>query len=107
MPNEKERDFRRKPIAFLGEAAFTMALLDVTSPPLKACFLQGHGEHRINSGDELDGYLKFASILQENHIQIEPLSLLGTNPVPIDCNLLVIAGPRETIPNLELDKIGK
>ena len=105
IPNEKEREFRRKPIAFLGETAFTMALLDVTSPPLKACFLQGHGEHRINSGDELDGYLKFASILQQNHMQIEPLSLLGTNPVPMDCNLLVIAGPRETIPNLELDKI--
>jgi hypothetical protein len=104
-PNEKEREFRRKPIAFLGETAFTMALLDVTSPPLKACFLQGHGEHQINSGDERDGYLKFASILQQNHIQIEPLSLLGANLVPMDCNLLVIAGPRETLPDPELDKI--
>jgi ABC-type uncharacterized transport system involved in gliding motility auxiliary subunit len=105
VPNEKEREFRRKPTAFMGETAFTMALLDVTSPPLKACFLQGHGEHRIDSGDELDGYLKFASVLQQNRLQIEPLSLLGTNTVPIDCNLLVIAGPRETISDLELNKI--
>jgi hypothetical protein len=107
VPNEKEREFRRKPTAFAGEAAFTMALLDVTSPKtLKACFLQGHGEHQMDSGDDRDGYLKFASILDhQNCIQVEPLSLLGTNTVPMDCNLLVIAGPRETIPDLELEKI--
>lgn len=108
VPNEKEREFQRKPTAFLGESAFTMALLDVTSPrPLKACFLQGHGEHQADSGDELAGYLKFASILRQNYIQVEPLSLLGTNTVPMDCNLLVIAGPREVIPDLELEKIEK
>ena len=106
VPNEKEREFRRKPTAFVGETAFTMVLLDVTSPkPLKACFLQGHGEHRIDSGDDQAGYLKFASVLHQNYIQVEPLSLLGTNTVPMDCNLLVIAGPRETIPDLELEKI--
>jgi ABC-type uncharacterized transport system involved in gliding motility auxiliary subunit len=105
QPNEKEREFRRKPTAFMAETAFTMALLDVTSPPLKTCFLQGHGEHRIDSGDELDGYLKFASVLQQNNLRIELLSLLGSNTVPLDCNLLVIAGPRETISDLELNKI--
>ena len=89
----------------MGETAFTMALLDVTSPALRAYFLQGHGEHRLDSGQELDGYLKFASILRQNHIEIEPLSLLGTNTVPSDCNVLVVAGPREAISGLELDKI--
>ena len=106
VPNEKEREFRRKPTAFLGESVFTMALLAVTSPkPLKACFLQGHGEHQIDSGDAQDGYQKFATILHQNYIQVEPLSLLGTNVVPPDCNLLVIAGPKQTIPDLELEKI--
>jgi hypothetical protein len=106
VPNEKEREFRRKPTAFLGESAFTMALLDVTSPkPLKACYLQGHGEHQIDSGDDQAGYLKFGSVLYQNNIQVELLSLLGTNSVPADCNLLVIAGPRETISDLELGKI--
>ena len=105
-PDERNCEFRRKPTAFLGEMAFTAALLDVTSPkPLKAYFLQGHGEHQIDSGDELAGYLKFASILHQNYIQSEPLSLLGTNAVPMDCNLLVIAGPREAIPDAELEKI--
>jgi len=98
----------RKPTAFLGEIAFTGALLDVTSSKvLKACFLQGHGEQQIESGDEVWGYLKFASILQQNCIQPETLSLAGTNGVPSDCNLLVIAGPRDVIPSDELEKIGE
>jgi hypothetical protein len=106
-PNEKqERHFIRKITGFLGEIAFTAALLDVTSPKLlKACFLIGHGEHQIDSGDEVTGYLKFASVLRQDNIQAETLSLLGTNAVPMDCNLLVIAGPRTVIPELELGKI--
>ncbi len=96
----------RKPAAFLGEIAFTQALLDVTSSKaLKAYFLKDHGEQLIDSGDEVWGYLKFAYILQQNCIQPETLSLVGTNTIPPDCNLLVIAGPRDAIPNDELDKI--
>jgi hypothetical protein len=105
-PEGKQPFFRRKPAAFLGEMVFTAALLDVTSTrSLKACFLQGHDEHQFDSGDALAGYLKFASILQQNCIKPEPLSLTGTNGVPLDCNLLVIAGPRDLIPDTELDKI--
>ena len=105
-PGEAGLKFERKPAAFLGEIAFSGALLDVTSSrPLKAYFLQGHGEHQIDSGDEVMGYLKFASILQQNCIKPEPLSLLGTNGVPSDCNLLVVAGPRDVIPGVELDKV--
>jgi hypothetical protein len=105
-PGAKDLSFRRKPTAFLGEMAFTTALLDVTSSrSLKAYFLQGHGEHDISSGDERLGYLKFASILQQNCIQPEPLSLLGTNVVPADCNLLVIAGPQNAPDEIELNKI--
>jgi ABC-type uncharacterized transport system involved in gliding motility auxiliary subunit len=105
-PDDKGPGLTRKPTAFLGEIAFTGALLDVTSnKPLKAYFLQGHGEHQIDSGDEQLGYLKFASILQQNHVQTVPLSLLGTNVVPRDCNLLVIAGPQDAIFDAELAKI--
>ena len=105
-PDAKELSFRRKPTAFLGEMAFTTALLDVTSTrPLKAYFVQGHGEHDISSGDERLGYLKFASILQQNCIQPEALSLLGTNVVPADCNLLVVAGPQNALDEVELNKI--
>jgi len=106
VPGKAELTFQRKPAAFLGEIAFTAALLDVTSlKPLKACFLYGHGEHQMDSGDKVTGYLKFASILQQNYIHPVPLSLLGTNTVPSDCSLLIIAGPKDVIPRAELEKI--
>jgi hypothetical protein len=108
VQNEKELEFTRKPTLFEGERAFTSALIAVTSPkPFKACFLTGHGEHRIDSDDEQYGYVKLATMLQtENYIQVQPLSLLDTNhPVPSDCNLLVIAGPRTAIEAPELEII--
>ncbi len=86
VPNEKDREFRKKPTAFEGERMFTDAIFAVTSAKeMNAYFLQGHGEHSISS-DETFGYLKFASIAKQNSIQPIPLSLLGTNSVPSDCN---------------------
>lgn len=104
---EKEREFRRKPVAFNGELMFTSMLLAVTNPkPFEAYFLQGHGEPSLADSGET-GYLKFAALLQQNYIAVKPLELLGDNPVPADCNLLIIAGPRTMFSNLELQKIGQ
>ena len=106
MPNEKERTFLKKPVSFAGERAFTAALIAVTNPkPLKACFLSTHGEHRFDSSDELRGYAKFALLVQQNYVKVEPLSLLGTNDVPLDCNLLIIAGPTTALLDIELQKV--
>jgi len=104
IPNEKEREFRRKPVAFRGEEMFTSMLLAITNPkPFEAYFLQGHGEPSLTDSSET-GYLKFAAVLAQNYIQLQPLELLGDNPVPADC-LLIIAGPRTMFSNLELQKI--
>jgi hypothetical protein len=96
VPNPKEREFRRKPIAFNGEQAFTSMLLAVTKDkPFQAYFLQGHGEPALDDSGNL-GYLKFGSILAQNYIAVQNLELTGDNPVPMDCNLLIIAAP--TVP---------
>src|SRR5262249_41652417 len=71
---------------------------------LIAYFLQGHREHRIDS-DETFGFMKFAAVAHENLIETQPLSLVGTNTVPMDCNLLVIAGPQDEYQDFELEKI--
>jgi hypothetical protein len=108
VPNEKELEFINKPTRFEGERDFTSALIAVTSSkPFKAYFLQGHGEHQIESDDGQFGYHKFADLLKgENYILLEPISLLDTNhPIPVDCNLLVVAGPRTAIEASELDMI--
>ena len=105
VPNVKEREYRKKPTEFEGETRFSAALLAVTSPkPLQAFFLQGHREPRLETGGDI-GYLKFVAVLNQNYVAVQPLSLLGTNPVPADCNLLVIAGASDAIAEPELEKI--
>ncbi|HEY5912422.1 MAG TPA: GldG family protein [Verrucomicrobiae bacterium] len=105
VPGAKEREFSRIPVSFEGERAFTATLLAVTSPkPIKAYFLSGHGEHDYENSESDLGYRKFVSLLNENYVRAEPLSLLGTN-VPADCNLLVVAGPKVALTETELEKI--
>jgi ABC-type uncharacterized transport system involved in gliding motility auxiliary subunit len=105
--NEKhERLLQRKITGFMGEMVFNKALLHVTNPkPLFAYFLAGHGEHNLESGDQRLGYLEFATVLTQNDVRVTPLSLLGNNVVPADCNLLIIAGPATSIADSELEKI--
>ncbi|MDD5139162.1 MAG: Gldg family protein [Verrucomicrobiales bacterium] len=105
VPNSKEREYRRKPVAFNGEMMFTTMLLAVVNPkPLKAYFLQGHGEPSIKETGETD-YQKFAAVLAESYIATEPLLLAGDAPVPDDCNLLIIAGPQKAFSETEIQKI--
>jgi hypothetical protein len=107
--NEKqERLLERRVTGFLGEMAFNLALLDVTNPkPFNASYLIGHGEHSLDSTDQRLGYLKFNSVLAQNNIRVTPLSLLGTNAIPADCHLLIIAGPATSLAEIELQKIDK
>lgn len=94
--------------AFKGEMMFTAVLLGITNPkPLKAYVLQGHGEHNLDSGDDVSGYLEFKKILDQNSIRVEALVLTGTNSVPQDCNLLIVPGPRSAIGDSELEKISQ
>jgi hypothetical protein len=66
--------------------------------------LQGHGEPSLNDTGET-GYLKFGSILAQNYIAVTNLELTGDSGVPMDCNLLIIAGPRTELSETELQKI--
>ena len=101
----RAKEFRR--IAFKGEMLFTTALFNLANPrQYKICFLQGHGEHDPDKLDTPHGYGKFAAILAErSNAQWEKLTLLGTNDIPADCHLLVIAGPRLPFADIELEKI--
>jgi len=102
----QEPEFVRRPVAFYGERAFTAALLAVTqTKPLRAYFLTGHEEHDPDSTHETVGYQKFASLLRQNCILPDTLLLEGTNTVPEDCHLLIVAGPLRPIPPETLTKL--
>lgn len=97
-----------KRVAFKGEMLFTSAILTVITPrQLKAYFLEGHDEHQPDKDDGLEGYSTFASVLRENSVLWEKLNLVGTNGIPADCNLLIVAGPRGRFSAEELDKIDR
>jgi len=105
VADPKEQADRRKLTLFEGEKVFTSVLAALTSPNTpKAYFLQGHGEHPLQSAD-IQGYIQFLTVLRQNNVEVEPLDLLGTNRVPADCQLLVIAGPQTRFTDPEIDKI--
>lgn len=104
-PRKPELEFERRPVSFNGEQAFTSILLALANPqPLKAYFMQGHGEVSLADTRER-GYQKFASVLRENYIDITNLDWVGNAGVPLDCNLLVIAGPDRAFKESELQQI--
>jgi len=91
---------------FKGEQFFTSAILSVSeqqSP--RAYYLVGHGEHDLRSEESSMGYANFKTLLEEKNIEVLPLSL-STNGVPVDAQLLILAGPRVALPDFELAKVG-
>jgi hypothetical protein len=103
--NQRQLEFQRKPVAFRGEEMFTAILLVLeTSHPFKAYFLQGHGEPSLADSGNF-GFMKFAALLAQNYVAVTNLELLGDNAVPMDCSLLIIAGPTKPLSDLELQKI--
>ncbi|MCI0747969.1 MAG: GldG family protein [Verrucomicrobia subdivision 3 bacterium] len=103
----KSREVRRS--SFKGELLFTSAIYSITSArSLKAYFLTGHGEHVVEGRDGTDsqmGFSKFAGILKDNNVEWSVFSTLGTNDIPSDCSLLIIAGPRHRLSEPELERI--
>jgi ABC-2 type transport system permease protein len=100
----KSREVKRT--TFKGELLFTSAILNVTSArALRAYFLEGHGEQSPESTEAQFGFSKFATVLKQNNIVASRLTLLGTNEVPSDCSLLIIAGPSTPMAENELGKI--
>jgi hypothetical protein len=106
-PKQPELEFERRPVTFNGEQAFTSVLLALANPqPLKAYFLQGHGEQSLKDTGNV-GYQKFEAMLEQNYISVTNLGWIGNTGVPMDCNLLVIAGPDQLFQEAELDKISQ
>lgn len=108
-PSGKTVGYDKLPVAFKGEVMFTSMLMAVVNPkPLKAYFLTGHGEGRPDDADDgLNGFQKLAGVIQLSYAQVGTVSLAGTNGIPEDCNLLVIADPVDPLPKAELDLLGQ
>jgi ABC-2 type transport system permease protein len=102
MRGEKEV----KRLAFKGERLFSAAILSlVDNRQPVACLLQGHGEHDPSSDEGTYGYSELVRLLGQKNIQVRLLRLNGTNQMPEDCQMLIIAGPQHAIAPEEVEKI--
>ncbi len=84
----------RRMIGFLGEQAFSSAILNITEQSTPAIyFLTGHGERDIEDFGRQGGYSTITRVIARDNMDIRRLEP-GTHPaIPDDCRVLVIAGP--------------
>jgi hypothetical protein len=103
LTSGKSRDVYRT--HFKGELLFTSKIYAVANARATIAYhLIDHGEHPdVGEGD---GYGRFYALLRdENNFDVRSLRLVGTNEVPGDCSLLIIAGPTTPLATVELDRI--
>jgi ABC-type uncharacterized transport system involved in gliding motility auxiliary subunit len=82
--------------SFIGEQAFTAAILDVSSPEQKKIyFLSGHGESRIDDADPAHGLSALANELRLRNFAVETADISATRKVPDDAALVIAAGPQK------------
>ncbi len=93
--NELYRIENRKKKGFLGEQAFTAAILDVTSPEKKKIyFLQGHGEMQLTDVDPARGLSALHDELRARNFTLDRLDLTKVSAVPADAELVIVAAPQ-------------
>ena len=91
---------------FSGEVLFTSAMVAVTqNRQTNVGFVNGHGEHKASDTGGQWGYSKLAKMLQQKGLLLQEIPLAGTNSVPAECRLLIIAGPRTPYDTDELAKL--
>lgn len=102
----KSQSVKRK--SFTGEAFFTAAILGlIESRRPRAYYLTGHSEHDPTTATTQTGYGKLTMLMQANNMDTQLISLGGTNEVPADCNLLILAGPRSPVTQTEVERLNR
>lgn len=92
--------------AFKGEQALTSAILSlVLSDEKKVTFIEGHQEFSPKDTSDQIGYSRYAESLERNLCNISSQSLSGTNSIPEDTSLVVIANPSSPYTRQELRKL--
>jgi hypothetical protein len=92
--------------AFLGEQAFTAAILDVSSAGQKKIyFLSGHGEQRPDDVDPVRGLSLLGDELRHRNFDVGLLDLSVTNKIPDNAALLIAAGPQGAFDRAEQEQL--
>lgn len=85
---------------FIGEQAFTSAILDVSSPERKKIyFLSGNGESRIDDSDPVRGLSALADELGLRNFAVDSFALnTASSKIPDDAALVIAVGSQKVPP---------
>jgi ABC-type uncharacterized transport system involved in gliding motility auxiliary subunit len=90
------------------EQSIINAIIKVTRDSLKKIyFVEGHGEKKLSSTNEGDGYGVVDKMLKDENYETKSVNLVASNEVPSDCDVLVLAGPKQSLFPQEASAIGK
>lgn len=93
--NELYRMAGREKQAFVGERAFTSAILDVAQADKQVIyFLAGHGEMSPDSVEPDRGLSQFRDALRQRNFAVATLDLTRVREVPADASLVIGVSPR-------------
>jgi ABC-type uncharacterized transport system involved in gliding motility auxiliary subunit len=87
------------------EREITSSLVRIISPgERKVYFLTGHGEYDPEAFGE-DSYSQVKSTLESKNYLVEKLNLAAEKVVPVYTSAVIIAGPVNPVPQLEVDML--
>lgn len=93
-------------VGFLGEQAFSSAILNVTEQTTPVVyFLTGHGERDVEDFERQGGYSTLARVISRENIDVRRLIAAEQDAIPADCHALVIAGPDRRLSDAVLKQI--
>jgi len=89
------------------EEEITGALIrDLKNTTRTVCFVTGSGEHQIDDSAR-NGYSRLKDLLGKDNYTAKSIDLLQKAEVPVDCTVLVVAGPSGDYQQPEVDAIKK
>ena len=90
-----------------GEQDVTNAIIKVTRDTVKnICFVEGHGEKALTDSQQ-EGLEGGDKALKGEGYDTKSVNLVTSGSVPADCNVLVDAGPKQSLFPQEVDFISK
>ena len=76
------------------EQTLTSGILKVTEARQKSvCFVTGHGERSL-AGNDGQGYSDVQKELERENYTVKPINLVEAKMVPVECDVVVVAGPK-------------
>jgi ABC-type uncharacterized transport system involved in gliding motility auxiliary subunit len=103
----RKENLEASPDGSFSEEAITGAILKVTRDKTTGvCFVTGHGEKSLGDGSA-EGYTVADQRLKKEGYETKTVNLATGDSVPSDCDVLVIAGPKQSFFPQEVAMVGK